>query len=80
MANEGEVEAVLLLFGLAGAVFVFHAAGTRPFAGTRRDSVRIRCSHQVAVWLSTLAALLFNPRRRKQVAQVFFMMGFGWRK
>lgn len=67
VANEGKAAAVLLLFGLARAVFVFHAARTRPFAGTRRDSVGIRCWYQVAVWLSTLAALGFNPRRRKQV-------------
>lgn len=67
VASEGKADVVLLLFGLAGAVFMFHAAGTRPFAGTRRDSVRISCWYQVAVWLSTLAALVFNPRRRKQI-------------
>lgn len=67
VAKEGKADVVLLLFGLAGAVFVFHAAGTRPFAGTRRDSVRIRCWFQVAVWLSTLAALISNPQCRKQI-------------
>lgn len=46
---------------------MFHAAGTRPFAGTCRDSVRIRCWYQVAVWLSTSATLIFNPRCVKQI-------------
>lgn len=65
--SEGKADAVVLLFGLAGGVFVFHAPGTRPFAGTCRDSVRIRCWYQVAVWLSPLAALIFNPQRKEQI-------------
>lgn len=67
VASKGKADVVLLLFGLAGGVFVFHAAGTRPFAGGCRDSVRIRCWYQVAVWLSTLAALILNPRRSRQI-------------
>lgn len=67
VASEGKADVVLLLFGLAGAVFVFRAAGTPPCAGTRGDSVGIRCWDQVAVCLSTLAALISNPRRRKQI-------------
>lgn len=49
---------------------MFHAAGTRPSAGTCRDSVRIRCWYQVALWLSTSATLIFNPRRLKQIDMV----------
>lgn len=75
VANEGKAAAALLLLGLARAVFVFHAAGTRAFAGTHRDSVGIRCWDQVAVWLSTLAALVFSPRSRTS-----FLMSFGWRE
>lgn len=57
----------------------------RPGHGRSLDSVGIRCWYQVAVWLSALAALVFNPQPAGQIDVAlkslydeFWMEGITW--